>query len=190
MPAKPERASPKRLHHRSPAATVRALVVLLRARAPRRDKGFADDIENGVRASNVPAEPGDPWTSSSTRASSSPPEGGLIDLDDVLQRRGTDFVALSAIGVAELHYGVIRRPARYRYRRGLCFSTARTVPGHSVRCRGSAGARIAAILSEKSGAALGHNDLLIASTAVAHDMAIAARDGDFARVSELTILNW
>jgi hypothetical protein len=39
------------------------LVALLRAREPHADPGFADAVENGIRAMNRPIEPGDPWTS-------------------------------------------------------------------------------------------------------------------------------
>ncbi len=32
-------------------------------------------------------------------------ERGLIDLDDLLRRHGSDFGALSAIGITELQFG-------------------------------------------------------------------------------------
>lgn len=43
---------------------------------------------------------------------------------------------------------------------------------------------------EAAGTPLGHNDLQIASIALANDMAIAARDRDFERINQLTVLRW
>jgi predicted nucleic acid-binding protein len=118
-------------------------------------------------------------------------ERGQIDLDNVLEHHATDFVALSAITVAELQYGVLKRPLRSRAAAQTFVSRLLAqfpiVPFDAAAAHVHASVRLAL---EKSGAALGHNDLLIASTAIAHNMAIAARDRDFARVQELAILHW
>ena len=46
------------------------------------------------------------------------------------------------------------------------------------------------LLLEKAGTPLGHNDLLIASIALANGMTVAARDRDFGRLDQLTVLRW
>jgi predicted nucleic acid-binding protein len=118
-------------------------------------------------------------------------ERGTLDLDEILSRHADDFVALSAVGLAELYYGAKKRPPRYRTAAETF--VAQLVSQFSIIPFDSAAAEVHASLRlslEQAGTPLGHNDLQIASIAIANDMAVAARDRDFARVERLTVIPW
>ncbi len=118
-------------------------------------------------------------------------ERGQLDLDAIVRRHATDFLALSAVGVAELHYGVRKRPHRY-HASALAFVTQLLSQFPIIPFDGAAADVHASLrLSlEEAGTPLGHNDLQIASIALANDMAVAARDRDFGRLKQLTVLRW
>ena len=111
-PCGPEHCPTRHVNHcrlsREPKTADRtghALVELLRAREPHRDPGFADAIERGVRVINTRVEPGDPWTSSSTRSSSSLRKAG-----NSTQTRGHNDLQIASIAIPN-EMGIA---ARYR----------------------------------------------------------------------------
>lgn len=118
-------------------------------------------------------------------------ERGQLNLDDVLDRHATDSIFLSAVGVAELLYGVQKRPLRFRPAARAFID--QLVTQFPILPFDAAAADVHARLRlslEEAGAPLGHNDLQIAAIALANAMAIAARDRDFARIDRLTVLRW
>lgn len=118
-------------------------------------------------------------------------ERGQLDLDAIVRRHATDFLALSAIGVAELHYGVRKRPPRYRAK-AEAFVTQLlaqfpVIPFDAAAADVHASLRLSL---EQAGTPLGHNDLQIGSIALANEMAVAARDRDFGRIGQLAVIPW
>lgn len=118
-------------------------------------------------------------------------ERGHLELDAILAQHADDFVAMSAIGVAELLYGVHKRPERHRAKAQAFVDQLLTqlpaLPFDAAAASRHASLRLSL---ERAGTLLGHNDLQIASIALANGMAVAARDRDFGRVDGLTVLRW
>lgn len=118
-------------------------------------------------------------------------ERGQLDLEAIIHRHATDNFAMSAITVAELLYGVRKRPLPYRAKAQefvtQLLSQFPVIPFDRAAADVHASLRLSL---EAAGRPLGHHDLQIASIALANDMAIAARDRDFERINHLTILRW
>lgn len=114
-----------------------------------------------------------------------------LDLDAILERHASDYCAMAAVTVAELRYGVLKRAVRYRAEAEAFVRQLLTqlpvVPFDREAAEVHASIRLSL---EKAGATLGHHDLQIAAIAIAYKMVIAARDRDFGRLDQLTVLHW
>ena len=91
-------------------------------------------------------------------------ERGQLDLDAIIHHHATDYLSVSAITVAELVYGVRKRPPKYRTSAeafvAQLLSYLRVIPFDRAAADVHASLRLSL---ENVGATLGHNDLLIAS---------------------------
>jgi len=116
-----------------------------------------------------------------------------LDTANVLQRAADVQVALSAITASELLHGVHRADSATRRGRREAFveQVLANVPVLAVDLEVSrAHARIWADLQQR-GATIGAHDLLIAATAIRHDLTIATRNlREFARVESLRVEQW
>lgn len=116
-----------------------------------------------------------------------------LDANTVLQRAADAPVALSAITASELLHGVHRADSAARRGRREKFveQILANMQVFAVDLEVSrTHARIWADLQQR-GAPIGAHDLLIAATAIRHDLTIATRNlREFARVESLRIEQW
>jgi tRNA(fMet)-specific endonuclease VapC len=120
-------------------------------------------------------------------------ERGKLDLEAALAGDLDEDVAIAAITASELLHGVHRLKGGVRQAKAERFverllDRLPVVPFdvESARVHARLGAELAA-----KGAAVGAHDLIIASTAVAIDFAVATRDlRSFPRITGLTLKRW
>jgi tRNA(fMet)-specific endonuclease VapC len=120
-------------------------------------------------------------------------ERGLLDLDHLLESRGEETIAISAITASELLHGVhrlksaVNRAHAQRWIDGL-ISMLPVVPFDLDV------ARVHATLSAElrgKGTAVGAHDLIIAATAVYKGFHIATRDRrSFPKIRGLAVQSW
>jgi predicted nucleic acid-binding protein len=119
-------------------------------------------------------------------------ERGILNFDSI-EADADEALALAAISASELLHGVHRLKAGVRRARTetLVEGLLRRLPvvPFDLAC-----ARVHAILSadlRARGQAVGAHDLLIAATAVAHDLRVATRDRrSFPRIRGLNVSYW
>ena len=120
-------------------------------------------------------------------------ERGQLAAEEVAAQAGDEEVALSAITASELLHGVHRADTAVRRGKRLVFVEAilDAVPVLPVDLTVSrVHARVWADLRAR-GEVIGAHDLLIAATAIAHQLTIATRNArEFARVEGLRVATW
>jgi predicted nucleic acid-binding protein len=120
-------------------------------------------------------------------------ERGDLDLEQALRGELDEDVAIAAISASELLHGVHRLKSGIKQARAERFverllDTLPIVP-FDLECA-RVHARLGAELAAK-GTAVGAHDLIIASTAVAIDFAVATRDvRSFGRITGLALRRW
>ena len=120
-------------------------------------------------------------------------ERGELDLEAALRNRLEEEVAIAAITASELLHGVHRLKGGVKQAKAERFverllDRVPVMPFDLDAAR--VHARLGAELAAK-GAAVGAHDLIIASTAVAIDFAVATRDvRSFPRITGLTLERW
>lgn len=120
-------------------------------------------------------------------------ERSAISTDDLIERGGDEAAALSAVSASELLHGVHRASsAQHRGRReAFVEAILQTIPVLPVDLEVSRiHARIWADLRVR-GQLIGAHDLLIAATALRHDLRLATRNRrEFDRVEGLAVELW
>jgi tRNA(fMet)-specific endonuclease VapC len=120
-------------------------------------------------------------------------ERGALDLEAALADHLDDEVAIASITASELLHGVHRLKGGVKQAKAERFverllDRIAVIPFDLEVAR--VHARLGAELATK-GAPVGAHDLIIASTAVAIDFAVATRDlRSFPRITGLTLLRW
>jgi predicted nucleic acid-binding protein len=120
-------------------------------------------------------------------------ERGELDLEAALHNELDEEVAIAAISASELLHGIHRLKGGMKQAKAERFverllDTVPVIPFDLDVAR--VHARLGAELAAK-GAAVGAHDLIIASTAVSIDYAVATRDvRSFARITGLALKRW
>jgi tRNA(fMet)-specific endonuclease VapC len=107
-----------------------------------------------------------------------------------LERESPDNLKLSAVVKAELWYGArdAARVAENLTKLGQFFSAFESLPFDDAAAQHYAVLRVHL---KRAGMPIGGNDMLIAATALAHDVTLVTRDSDeFVRVAGLRVESW
>ena len=122
-----------------------------------------------------------------------PPSDGELDLEAALHKDLDEEVAMAAITAAELLHGIHRLKGGMKQAKAERF-VERLLDRIPVIAFDLDAARVHARLGAElaaKGASVGAHDLMIASTAVAIDFAVATRDlRSFPRITGLTLKRW
>ena len=108
-----------------------------------------------------------------------------------LKNTSPSHVAISSVTAMELEYGLLHNPERAKKIRSLIqalissmvvFPYTETDANHSAAIRA---------LLRKSGTPIGNYDVLIAGTALSHELIlVTSNEKEFRRISKLKIENW